>query len=101
MKWHNFCMNCNCHSLSLNKSDSRNQIYTTGVNNDYISQNANIICYKYNIHLLLQWLESGHHRENMNLFARDMEPDIPSNENERISNYILCGNMFSFMNTMK
>jgi hypothetical protein len=37
----------------------------------------------------------------MNLFARDMELDIPSNEGERISNYIVCDNAFSFMNAMK
>jgi len=37
----------------------------------------------------------------MCLFMQNMEPNIFSNGNERILNYIMCGYAFSPMNTTK
>jgi hypothetical protein len=44
-----------------------------------------VICCKYNIHLLLRWIERWC-RKNMNLFLWDMKPNILSNGGEKIPN---------------
>ncbi len=64
-------------------------------------QNANTICCKYNIHSSPQsWMERWY-QENMSLFRQNMELGIPSNGGKQVSNYIMCGNMPSPMNTTK
>jgi len=68
------------------------------VNNDYIYQNASTIYYKHNIHSSPWWLERWC-PENMCLFVHNVQPNIPSNGGEKISNYIMCGRVFSSMNT--
>jgi len=41
------------------------------------------------------------HQENVCLFVQNMEPNIPSNGDQKILNYIMCGCSFSPMNTTK
>jgi hypothetical protein len=70
------------------------------VNNDYINQSANTTYCKDNIHSS-SWCLKKWHQENMCLLTQNMEFDITINENEKISNYIMCGSALSPMNTTK
>ncbi len=84
----------------IGKNNSQNKIYMSWVNNDYVCQGADTICYKHNICLSPQWLEKWC-QENMNLFTQNMELDIPSNGSKRIPNYIMCSNVLFPMRITK
>jgi hypothetical protein len=98
--WHNHILSYNCCGHSSRRNDYLNTICTSWIINDYIYQNANIICYKHNIHLSLWWLITWDWK-NMNLLVQDMKPNIPSNGSVKISNYIMCDNVISFVSTTK
>jgi len=70
------------------------KIETSWINNDYVCQSVTNICCKHNIHSLLWWLERWHWK-NMCLLMQNMEPDVLNNGCEKISNYIMCGRVFS------
>jgi hypothetical protein len=67
---------------------------TSWISNDYVCQSVNNICCKHNIHSLLWWLERWHWK-NMCLLLQNMEPDVLNNGCRKISNYIMCGRVFS------
>jgi hypothetical protein len=51
---HNLCLSYNHYSLFPKRNNSQNKTYTSQGNNDYVSQSANTIYCKHNIHLSLQ-----------------------------------------------
>ncbi len=88
-----------CHNYSI-KNDSQNKMCTSWINNDYVYQNANTICYKHNIHWLSRWLKKWC-QTKMCLFTQNMKLNIPSNGDEKISKYIICNNLLFPMSTTK
>jgi hypothetical protein len=66
----------------LKRSTLWNKICMNQANNDYVCQNARIICCKHNIHLSSWWLEKWH-RKNICLLVQNIKHVIPSNESKK------------------